>query len=219
MGLLHNLQIASTHSPERVDTMSININGYVNKYRVVRKQAFEVRNELDWKYKAALSLAFAILTAVAAQVRIYVGSPVPITLQVFTVLLAGVVLGKWWGGISQGMYIGMGTAGLHVFSNFQAGPETLTGVTGGYIFGFLLAAFVIGHIVDSYPKARKVLPMIGVMFLGIGIIYALGALQLALVLHLTLSQTYVFGIAPFIGVDIAKAIGASAVGTAILPKK
>jgi biotin transport system substrate-specific component len=199
--------------------MSININGYLNKYQYARKHAFDVRNELDWKLKASLALAFAILTAVAAQVRIYVGSPVPITLQVFTVLLAGVVLGKYWGGLSQGMYIGMGAAGLHVFSNFQAGPETLMGVTGGYIFGFLIAAFLIGHVVDSYPKARKVLPMLGLMFVGVGIIYTLGAIQLALVLHLTLTQTYVFGIAPFIGVDIAKAIGASLVGTMILPKK
>jgi len=219
MGLLHNLQIASTLFPERVDSMSININGYVNKYQHARKHAFDVRNELDWKLKASLALAFAILTAVAAQVRIYVGSPVPITLQVFTVLLAGVVLGKWWGGISQGMYIGMGTAGLHVFSNFQAGPETLTGVTGGYIFGFLIAAFIIGHVVDTYPKTRKVLPMLGLMFVGIGIIYALGALQLAFILHLTPALTFQYGVTPFIGVDIAKAIGASVVGTAILPKK
>jgi len=200
--------------------MSINVNAYVNRYRNARERVFDARNELDWKYKTILSLGFALLTALAAQVRIYLGfTPVPITLQVFTVLLAGVVLGKWWGGISQSMYIGMGAAGLPVFSNFQAGPETLMGVTGGYILGFLISAFVIGHIVDTYPKARTVFPMIAVMFLGIGVIYTLGCVQLALILSLTPEQAVLFGAAPFIGVDIAKAIGAALAATVMLPKK
>ena len=200
--------------------MSININGYVNRYQIFRKHAYEVRNELDWKLKASLSLAFAIMTAVAAQVRIPLGfTPVPITLQVFTVLLAGVVLGKWWGGASQGMYILMGIAGFHVFSGFNGGAAYLMGATGGYIFGFALSAILIGHLVDTYAQARKVLPMLGLMFAGVGIIYGLGALQLALVMHLTPALAYQYGIAPFIGVDIGKALGAAMVGTVVLPKK
>jgi len=200
--------------------MSISINGYVNRYQILRKHAFEVRNELDWKLKASLSLAFAIMTAVAAQVRIPLGfTPVPITLQVFTVLMAGVVLGKWWGGASQGMYILMGIVGFHVFSGFNGGMAYLMGATGGYIFGFALSAILIGHLVDKYAQARKVLPMLGLMFAGVGIIYGLGALQLAIVLHLTPELTFAYGIAPFIGVDIAKALGAAMVGTVVLPKK
>lgn len=200
--------------------MNITINGYVDRYRFARKRVFDSRNELDWKYKATLSLAFALLTALAAQVRIYLGfTPVPITLQVFVVLLAGIVLGKWWGGISQGMYITMGAVGLPVFSNFGFGPETLLGVTGGYIFGFLVTAFVIGHVVDTYPVTRKILPMIGLMMLGVGIIYLFGALQLALVLSLTAEQAILFGVVPFIGLDVAKAGGAAFAATALLPKK
>jgi biotin transport system substrate-specific component len=95
----------------------------------------------------------------------------------------------------------------------------LMGATGGYIFGFMLSAFLIGHMVDKYAKARKVLPMLGLMFAGVGIIYGLGALQLAIVLHLTPALTFQYGIAPFIGVDIAKAMGAAMVGTVVLPKK
>jgi biotin transport system substrate-specific component len=201
-------------------SINININGYMNRYRNARERLFDARDELETWHKVVLSIGFALLTALAAQVRIYLGfTPVPITLQVFVVLLAGIVLGKWWGGISQGMYVGMGAVGLPVFSNFACGPETLTGVTGGYIFGFILAAFLIGHVVDSYPKSRNFLPMIALMLLGVGVIYLLGALQLAFILQLTASQALLFGVLPFIGGDIAKAIGASFLATAILPKK
>jgi biotin transport system substrate-specific component len=200
--------------------MSINVNGYANRYRNARDRVFDARNELDWKYKTMLSLGFALLTALSAQVRIYLGfTPVPITLQVFVVLLAGVVLGKWWGGISQGMYIGMGAAGLPVFSNLGFGPEFLMGVTGGYIFGFLVAAFVIGHVVDSYPKARTVIPMIALMFAGIGIIYTFGVIQLALVLSLSPAKALALGAVPFIGVDIVKALAAANLAALIMPKK
>jgi biotin transport system substrate-specific component len=206
----------------RSDDMSININfdGYMRKYRQAREKVFEARDELEVGHKIVLSIGFALLTALAAQIRIYLGfTPVPITLQVFVVLLAGIVLGKWWGGISQGMYIGMGAAGLPVFSNFAFGVETLAGVTGGYIFGFMVAAFMIGHIVDTYPRTRNILPLIGLMLLGIGVIYLLGVLQLAIVLSLTPAQALMFGAVPFIGGDVAKAIGASMLATAILPKK
>jgi len=200
--------------------INMNINGYMNKYRNARERLFDARNELEVWHKVLLSIGFALLTALAAQVRIYLGfTPVPITLQVFVVLFAGIALGKWWGGISQGIYVGMGAVGLPVFSNFAFGPETLTGVTGGYIFGFILAAFFIGHMVDTYPKARNFLPLIGLMLLGVGMIYLLGALQLAFILQLTASQALLFGVLPFIGGDIAKAIGASFLATAILPKK
>ena len=199
---------------------NININRYMERYRDARERVFEARDELAWMHKAALSFGFALLTALAAQIRIYLGfTPVPITLQVFVVLLAGIVLGKWWGGISQSMYVGMGAAGLPVFANFAAGPETLMGLTGGYIFGFLIAAFLIGHIVDTYPKAREIVPMIGIMLVGVGIIYLLGAVQLGVLLSLTLEQALMFGVVPFIAGDIAKAIGASCLATAILPKE
>lgn len=200
--------------------MSININMHreFERYRYARKRVFDARNELSWQYKAVLSLAFALLTALAAHTRIYLGfTPVPITLQVFTALLAGVVLGKWWGGASMGMYVGMGAAGLPMFTT--PGPETLMGVTGGYIIGFVVAAFVIGHIVDTYPRMREYVPLVALMLGGVGIIYLLGALQLGLMLSLTPAQAVLFGVVPFVAVDILKAVSAAAIAVAILPKK
>ena len=69
-------------------------------------------------------------------------------------------------------------------------PRKATGalILAAATFGFLVAAFLIGHIVDTYPKAREIGPMIGIMLIGVGLIYLFGALQLGIVLSLTLEQ-------------------------------
>jgi len=66
--------------------------------------------------KLFLSLGFAILTALTAQLRIVIPiSPVPITGQTFTVLLAGMILGSTFGSISMLMYLFLGMSGLPFF--------------------------------------------------------------------------------------------------------
>src|SRR4051812_38270487 len=78
-------------------------------------------------------LAFAVATAVTAQIHIPVpGSPVPVTLQTFIVLLAGLKLGRKDGAISQAVYIAAGAIGLPFFAG-AAGLAVLFGPTGGYL--------------------------------------------------------------------------------------
>ena len=71
--------------------------------------AFKWRYELSLPWKLVLALGMAALTGLLAQVRVPLPwSPVPITGQTFAVLLAGVLLGRWWGGISLAFYAGLG---------------------------------------------------------------------------------------------------------------
>lgn len=75
--------------------------------------AFRWRYELAIPKKIALAIGVACLVGLLAQVRFYIPwSPVPITGQTFAVLLAGVVMGRRWGGISLAIYATLGIAGF-----------------------------------------------------------------------------------------------------------
>ena len=88
------------------------LGSFVNNYRYTRYNFFKWRYELNVAHKVVLAISFACLTGLMAQMRIYLPfTPVPITGQVLAVLLAGVLLGKRYGGLSQVFYVGIGAAG------------------------------------------------------------------------------------------------------------
>ncbi|GAI03420.1 unnamed protein product, partial [marine sediment metagenome] len=97
---------------------------------------FRWRYELSIPKKLTLALGLACLTGLVAQIRIMLPwSPVPVTGQTLAVLLAGVLLGRWWGGISLAIYAGLGIAGVPWFAGWGSGLGYLAGPTGGYIIG------------------------------------------------------------------------------------
>jgi|SRR5659263_167133 len=190
------------------------------KYESAKYDFFKWRFESKFANKLVLAFVFACLTGIFAQLRFYLPyTPVPITGQVFAVLLSGVILGKLYGGISQGLYAALGVAGVPWFSGGKAGLEILTGVTGGYIIGFIFASLIIGWFTDSYIKSRSFAGLISLMVLGIAIIYIFGVVQLYLVLGVNAQKAIELGALPFIGVDIYKALIVSAIAAAIVPGK
>jgi len=191
-----------------------------------RYEVFRWRYELSIPAKLALAVGIACLAGLAAQTRVPIPwSPVPITGQTFAVLLAGVLLGRWWGGISMAIYIGLGIAGVPWFTGMGSGIGYLAGPTGGYIAGFILAALFLGHITDNYVKSRNFLPMLGLMiFANFALIYGPGLLQLGLWLKLINGEAVNFstlltvGAAPFIVGDIIKIVLAAGIAKGITPK-
>ena len=187
---------------------------------------FRWRYELGISKKIALALGLACLTGLVAQIRIVLPwSPVPVTGQTFAVLLAGVLLGRWWGGISLAIYAGLGAAGVPWFTGWGSGLGYLGGPTGGYIIGFMLAALFLGHLTDTYIRSRSFLSMLALMlFANFILIYVPGLLQLGLWLNLVKGEPATFttllsmGALPFIAGDIAKAIMAAAIARGITPK-
>ena len=144
---------------------------------------------------------FAALTAVGAQISIPIG-PVPITLQVFLVLLSGLVLGARLGFLSQLVYVIMGAVGMPVFANLQGGFAVLYGPTGGYIAAFPIAAFLAGYLTE---KSGGKTGMVAGSLAGIGAIYLLGWLRLGLFLGGDFYRAFLLGVLPFIPVDVIKA--------------
>ena len=193
----------------------------IDKYKKARYNFFQWRYELNLVHKISLAFFFACFTGLLAQLRFYIpGTPVPVTGQVFGVLLAGILLGKY-GGLSQCMYVGIGAFGVPWFSGFNAGFAYLAGPTGGYIIGFIISAFFIGYIVDRYIKSRNFLNMISLMlFSTFFLIYIPGLLHLYLWFGTSISIWELFTIAvfPFIVADIIKTIIVAIIATGITPK-
>lgn len=204
--------------------MEITMN--MNKYTTVRYTFFKWRYELGLVQKLILAASFACLTGLLAQVRFYLpGTPVPITGQTFAVVFSAVLLGKWWGGISQTMYLGIGIAGMPWFAGWNSGLGYLAGPTGGYLIGFIFAAFFLGYCVDTSIKSRHFLRMFALMlFADFGIIYSLGLLQLYgwLVLvqgsMVSITELLMMGFVPFILGDLVKLTIAAGITKGITPK-
>ncbi len=96
----------------------------------------------------ALAMVLMVgLMALAAQVRIPLPhTPVPITLQTAVVLTAGGLLGAKWGTLTLTVYVLLGVSGLPFFAGANGGWEYAIGATGGYLLGFIVAAFTTGYI-------------------------------------------------------------------------
>ena len=199
----------------------------VERYFRARYLFFKWRHSLSLVNKAVLTLGMACLTGFVAQIKIFLPwTPVPITGQTFAVLLAGVLLGRRWGGVSQAIYVVMGAAGIPWFANFSRGYSVLFGPTGGYLIGFILAALFIGHFTDKYIRARGFLSMFGLMVVAnFVLIHGVGLLQLELWFYitkatkLTLWKLLKIGTIPFIIGDIIKIVVAAALAKSITPKE
>jgi len=193
----------------------------------IRYDVFRWRCELSIPKKLALAIGIAGLAGLLAQLRFFLPwSPVPVTGQTFAILLAGVLLGRWWGGTSMAIYAGLGAAGLPWFSNWSGGAGHILGPTGGYIIGFIFAALFLGHFTDTYIKARNFRSMLVLMlFANFVLIYLPGLFQLGLWVKLTTGESMPFttllgmGALPFIPGDIAKAVAAAAVAVGVTPKR
>lgn len=94
--------------------------------------------------------AGSLLIALSAQIYIMLPfTPVPITAQTLSVLFAGSLLGSKRAVLSVLLYIAYGAVGFPVFSENSAGLVKLFGATGGYIFGFILAAYAVGKFTEN----------------------------------------------------------------------
>jgi len=199
----------------------------VENFYKIRQSAFKKRCEAGIAGKILLCFSMACLTGVMAQVRIPLPwTPVPITGQTFAVLLAGVLLGGLWGGLSQATYIILGGMGLRWFTGFQGGWAHLMGPTGGYIWGFILAALFIGYVSDKHVKSREFVPMFMVMsFSTFFLIFLPGLVHLAFWYSFIrgasfgLSGLLMTGLLPFIPGAFIKITIAAVAAKALTPKK
>lgn len=164
----------------------------------------------------------AALTAIGAQISIPLPfTPVPFTLQVPMVVLAGLLLGVRYGALSQVVYLLVGAVGVPVFAQFSGGIGVLAGPTGGYLVSFPFAAAIAGlaaGAVLSSPRRRAVVSGTIYGLLGLVAIYAIGATWLGVQASLPPVAAITGGVLPFVPFDIVKVVIAALVAAAVAPQ-
>ncbi|MFC5971725.1 biotin transporter BioY [Halomarina salina] len=159
---------------------------------------------------------FAALTGAFAYVSFQNPiSPVPVTLQVLGVFLAGVFLGPLWGGASMLVYVATGAMGAPIFAGGSAGLGVLLGPYGGYLWSYPFAAAALGlvvHGVDGLntPKEVGLARLVAGMVAATAIIYAFGTVGYAFVNGVGLYEAFLVAAAAFVPVEALKM--AAAVG-------
>jgi biotin transport system substrate-specific component len=155
---------------------------------------------------SALVVGFALFTALMAQIEIPLWfTPVPITGQTFAVLLAGAALGSTFGATSQLLYVGLGAVGLPFYAGGDGGWEVVTGATGGYLVGFVVAAYLVGLLAER-RQDRTVLTAIPAFLAGSAIIYLFGVVWLAGELGVSTTEAMELGMTPFVIGDLVKIV-------------
>jgi len=147
---------------------------------------------------ALASLATGLLAQ--AEVRLPF-TPVPVTLQPLAVFLVGAALGSRRGALAMLAYLVEGAAGLPFFAGGAAGLHHLAGPSGGYLIGFVPAAFVIGLCAER-GWDRTPVRAFAAMFLGSLVLFACGLAQLSF--FVGGSRVLALGLYPFVIGDVLK---------------
>jgi biotin transport system substrate-specific component len=154
-------------------------------------------------YDIVLIVGGSLLIGLSAQVAVPLPfSPVPVTGQTFAVLMTGALLGARRGSVCVLVYLVQGIAGLPVFAAApKAGPAVLLGPTGGYLIGFIVAAYLTGLLAER-GWDRRVITTILAMAAGNAAIYLCGLIWLSMIVGA--KAAVVTGVLPFVAGDLLK---------------
>lgn len=164
-----------------------------------------------WVRNALAIIAGSMLLTLSAKASIPF-FPVPMTLQTLVVLALGMVLGPRLGAAAVIAYLAQGAMGLPVFAGTPEkgiGLAYMLGTTGGYLLGFVFAAFATGYLAERRWD-RSVLTTIGAMVIGNAIIYLFGLIWLGSIVGWD-KPILAWGMTPFLLGDLAKVLIAAAV--------
>ncbi len=156
------------------------------------------------------------LLALAARVRVPLPfTPVPVTGQTFAVLVLAAALGARRGVQAVLLYLAWGALGLPVFSQ-GGGAAYLLGPTGGYLWGFVAMAAVVGALAERTPPTSP--RFWAAFFLGEAALYAMGLLWLAGFVG-GLARALKLGLWPFVLPDALKGLAAAMVAAALYARR
>ncbi len=160
---------------------------------------------------------FAAIISVFSVMTIPIGE-VPVTMGLFGVMIAGVVLGAKRSVTAVIIYILIGAVGIPVFAGFKGGAAVIVGATGGYITSYIFVGLIAGFFVQfgrNLSKNKRIILNIAACFAGIIICYFLGTVQFMLITQNPASAAIMKCVLPFIPFDVIKAVTAAILGDSI----
>lgn len=164
----------------------------------------------DLVYAGIFAALIAVLGLVSIPLPI---SPVPISGQTLAIMLAGSILTVRQAALSVLTFLLIGAVGMPVFAGATGGIAVLFGPRGGYLWGFLLGAIVIGLLKGSGIKMWRL--ALANAIGGIVVVYLLGVPWLGIITGMGLNKAWVAGALPFIPGDLVKVAVATVLGAAV----
>lgn len=153
-------------------------------------------------YEISLITGGVLLLSLSAQLAVRLTfSPVPITMQTLAVVLIGALYGSSRGAVAVASYVSAGAMGLPVFAGGAFGIAHLAGPTGGYLFGFIAAAWLTGFLAEN-GWDRKLWTSLIAMTAGTAAIFAFGIAWLGI--FVGYDNVIALGLLPFIPGAIMK---------------
>jgi biotin transport system substrate-specific component len=145
---------------------------------------------------------FVGITAILTQISIPLGN-IPLTMQIFGVVLSGLILGEKLGFISQFIYVLLGAVGMPIFSYMRGGFSMILGPSGGFILSFPILSFISGYFFRKYKN--KYIIFFGII-LGLIINYLIGTLFFCKIVGVNFISGLLSCVVPFVVFDLLKII-------------
>lgn len=160
-----------------------------------------------------LCALFAALTSVCSQIAIPTPWGVPINLALFSVYMAGTMLGAAGGFVSQLVFVALAAVGLPVLAGFAGGPAAIFGLTGGYVVGYVLAALIVGFLA---AHGRRTVPFLCLyMVVGCAACYLLGTLWFSVLSGNGFVTSLAMCVFPYLPCDVFKILLAAVMTRAL----
>lgn len=198
--------ILTFHDSSRRGREYVLNNKAIDTFSTFQKGVFMKLNHLIF------SALCASIIVILSQITIPLGT-IPITGQTLAIGIVATILGAKFGTISVCIYILLGIIGLPVFAGFSSGIGILLGPTGGFIIGFIPAAYITGLYIER--MGTNYFNGVIANVLGACIILLIGMIQLKYILGVTWTTAFITGVVPFIFVGILKAVLAAWIGVKI----
>lgn len=153
--------------------------------------------------KYTVCALFVAFISICSQIAIHIG-PIPISMSLLAIFMAGLILGMKYGTLSVIVYILLGITGMPVFAGAKGGFAVILGPTGGFLIGYILCAMIVGYVSGRFVN-KKIYMVIG-MVISVVVCYIPGILWYYIITGNTISMSIKLCVIPFILGDIIKII-------------